>query len=285
VSFSARIINAVISYVAYLGKIFWPVNLAVFYPYQPSLPLWQVFGALVILVILTIAVIYTIKKTPFLFVGWFWYLGTLFPVIGLAQAGLQALADRFTYLPSIGILIMLVWGLLYLLPKEKVRKMVLLPTAVIFLAIFTILTWQQCGYWKNSVVLYTRALETTKNNDLAHYNLGMALKEQGKMEEALNEFRSAVKIIPDYVDAHNNIGIILEMYFKKYDEAIYHYRQALRSDDNNYGVHYNLGITLAKTGDLKEAIQHFRRAINLKPDFEDARRALRMTLEMDQKRR
>jgi len=125
-------------------------------------------------------------------------------------------------------------------------------------------------------------LQITKNNDLAHYNLGMALKNQGKMEEALNEFRKAISIKPSSADAHNNLGIILEMHFKKYDEAIYHYRQALQNAPNNSGTHFNFGIALAKKGEIKEAIEHFRQAIYLKPDYEDARRALTLALELDQ---
>ncbi len=110
---SERLSNAIVSYVAYLGKIFWPVDLAVFYPYEYSFPLWQIFGAILLLLEISAAVIYCIKKAPFLFVGWFWYLGTLIPVIGLVQVGRQALADRYTYLPSIGIGIMLIWGIVY----------------------------------------------------------------------------------------------------------------------------------------------------------------------------
>ena len=112
--FSERLSNAIVSYVAYLGKIFWPVDLAVFYPYEYSFPLWQILGAILLLLGISAAVIYFIKKAPFLFVGWFWYLGTLIPVIGLVQVGRQAMADRYTYLPSIGIGIMLVWGIIYL---------------------------------------------------------------------------------------------------------------------------------------------------------------------------
>jgi tetratricopeptide (TPR) repeat protein len=143
------------------------------------------------------------------------------------------------------------------------------------------LTWKQCGYWKNSITLYERALKVTENNDLAHYNLGNALKDQGKMEEALNEYRDTVRIRPSSADAHNNIGIILEVYFKKYDEAIYYYQQALRFDPNNPGTHFNLGIALAKKGNLREAAEHFRQAIYLKPDYEEARRALKLAQDIE----
>jgi len=280
-----RVMNVIISYVSYLGKTFWPVDLAVFYPYQYALPLWQFLGALLILLLISAVVILYIRKLPFLFVGWFWYLGTLVPVIGLVQGGAQAMAGRYIYFPSIGIAIILTWGIVYLLPKEKLRKIILIPAAVILLSVLTFLTWQQCGYWKNSVSLFNHALQVTKNNYLAHYNLGYALKDQGKTEEALSEFREAVRIRPSFAAAHNSIGIILEMYYKKYDEAIYHYQSCLIIEPDNYGYHFNLGLVLAKNGNLKEAVEHFRQAVYLKPDFEEARRALKQALEMNQQRR
>jgi tetratricopeptide (TPR) repeat protein len=169
------------------------------------------------------------------------------------------------------------------LPPQKICKIILIPTAFVVLAILSFLTWQQCGYWKNSIVLYEHALQITKNNDLAHYNLGDALKDQGNMEEALKHFLEAVKINPNSADAHNNIGIILELHFKKYDEAIYHYHRALRIDSNNPGTHFNLGIALAAKGERQEAIKHFQQAIYLKPDYEAARKWLRLTMETEQK--
>jgi tetratricopeptide (TPR) repeat protein len=278
-----RMANALVSYISYLGKTFWPVDLAVFYPYQHAYASWQILGSFFILLGISIAVIYFVKKAPFLLVGWLWYLGTLVPVIGLVQVGGQAMADRYTYLPTIGIVIMAVWGIAYLLPPQKICKIILIPTAFVVLAILSFLTWQQCGYWKNSIVLYEHALQITKNNDLAHYNLGDALKDQGNMEEALKHFLEAVKINPNSADAHNNIGIILELHFKKYDEAIYHYHRALRIDSNNPGTHFNLGIALAAKGERQEAIKHFQQAIYLKPDYEAARKWLRLTMETEQK--
>jgi hypothetical protein len=182
--FLERILNAIVSYIAYLMKIFWPVNLAIFYPYEQFLQPWQVFGAASIIIAISIAVIYAIKKAPFLFVGWFWYLGTLVPVIGLMQVGRQAMADRYTYLPSIGIAIMLTWSIVYLLPKVKPLRIIIIPAALI-LAALTFLTWQQCGYWKNSIILYDHVLKVTKKNDLAHCNLANELVKQKNVKEAI----------------------------------------------------------------------------------------------------
>ena len=281
----SRLANALVSYTAYLEKIFWPSELAVFYPFVEQLPVWKVLIAFVIIVLISSAVIMTIKRFPYLFVGWFWYLITLLPVIGIIQVGNHAIADRYTYLSSIGIIIMLAWGSPLLFNSEGLRKKILLPVGLAVISILTVLTWKQCGYWKNSITLYEHALQVTENNDLAHYNLGNALKDQGKMQEALNEYRETVRIKPGSADAHNNIGIILEVYLKKYDEAIYHYHQALQVKPDNPGIHFNLGMVLIKKEELEEAIRHFETAINLKPDYDTARRALRLALDIQQRQK
>ena len=310
-----RLMNAIISYVSYLGKTFWPVDLAVFYPYQYAPPLWQFWGALLILLVISTVVILYVRKLPFLFIGWFWYLGTLFPVIGLVQGGDQAMADRYTYLPSIGIAIMLAWGIDYLLPKIKLRRIIMVPAAII-LAALTFLTWQQCGYWKNSSTIWSHALQVTENNYLAHTNLGVLLaaegeneeaiahyhaaikinpnsnkahfnlaiilQKQGKVEEAIIHYREALRIRPKYSNAHINLGDILEEQLN-YDDALYHYRQALLTDPNDPGIYFNIGRVLIKKGNLKEAAEYFRTAIYLNPYYEDARRGLRLALELGQR--
>ena len=279
----SRIANASVSFVTYLAKTLWPHELAVFYPFSDQLPVWQVLGAALLILVVSTAVIVMLKRLPYLFVGWLWYAITLLPVIGIVQVGNHAMADRYTYLPLIGISIMLAWGIPFLIKCEELRKIILFPAGVVSLAILSFLTWQQCGYWKNSITLFEHTLQVTKNNDLAHYNLGLALKDQGRMEEALSEFRETARIRPSSADAHNNIGIILEIYYKKYDEAISHYQSSLKIEPDNYGTHFNLGLALTENGKSKEAIEHFRTAINLKPDFEDARRGLRLALELEQK--
>ena len=315
VQFTERLANALISYVAYLDKIFWPIDLAVFYPYEYSAPAWQVIVCTILLAAISAAAIFYIKKAAFLFVGWFWYLGTLVPVIGFIQVGRQSMADRYTYFPSIGIAIILVWGIYRLWPEEKMRKIIIIPVAII-LATLTFLTWQQCGYWKNSVTLFSHVLYVTKNNYLAHTNLGVALVEEGKTQEAISHYRAAlqikpsddnthynlanalkkqgsideaivhyreaVKLNPYYSKAHNNLGVYLEAQGQS-DEAIFHYRQALQIEPANSGFYFNLGMALVRKGALKEAIDCFRQAIYLKPDYEEARRALRVALAIERK--
>jgi protein O-mannosyl-transferase len=275
-------------------------------------------AAVLILSVISVIAIYGVKKAPFILIGWLWYLGTLIPVIGLVQVGSQAMADRYTYLPSIGIGIMLAWGIPYLLPQEKLRKKILIPLAIIILTILSILTWQQCGYWKNSITLFNHALQVTKNNYLAHTNLGVALAAErkneeaienyqaalrikfnddtvhynlgnvldrlGRKEEAINHYREAVRINPSYAKAHNNMGLHLTNQ-KKYDEAIYHYRQAVRINPGDPGFYLNLGVALARKGEWKEAIDQFRTAVYLNPDYEDARRALKLALEIERKQK
>ena len=316
--FSERIMNASVSYVAYLGKTFWPVDLAVFYPYQHNYPDWQVAGALLILLGISGLAIYSVKKAPFFLMGWLWYLGTLVPVSGLVQVGRQAMADRYTYLPAIGIGIMLAWGIPYLLSSEKMRRIILAPAAAIVLAVLSILTWQQCGYWKNSVELFNHALQVTNNNYLAHTNLGVALAaegkneaavdnynaairinpnhdnahynlanllaKQGKIDEAINHYREAVRINPNYYLAYNNLGINLAKQ-RNFAEAIYCYRKALQLEPNDPGFYLNLGASLADSGKLQEAIEQFRTAVYLNPDYDDARRALRIALEIEKRQK
>ena len=311
--FSSRIMNAILSYVAYLGKTFWPVDLAAFYPYQFSFSIWQVLGASLLLLGISTAVIYLAKKAPFLAVGWLWYVGVLFPVIGLMQAGDQAMADRYTYLPSIGIAIMLVWGIVYLLPKVKLRKMILIPAAVIILAALTFLTWQQCGYWKNSISLFSHVLQATKDNYLAHNNLGTALVSQGKIEEAIAHFREAIeinpylsnthinlvsslvaqgrieeaidaiKLNPNQEEAHSSLGVLLAAQGNKLaaqgknvaaqrmnEEAINQYLAAIRINPDKEEVHSNLGVVLAAQGRNEEAITQYLAAIKINPDYANA---------------
>jgi len=255
--FPERFSNAIVSYMAYLEKIFWPVNLAVFYPYEYSLPLWKVLISGIILIVITLMVIYYIRKLPFLFVGWFWYLGTFVPVIGLVQVGTQAMADRYTYLPSIGIAIMLAWGIPLLFQRVWIRKKILFSTAIEVLFILAFLTWMQCGYWNNSITLFSHALQITKNNYLAHNNLAISLAKEDKIKEAIYHYNEAMHLKPNYVEAYNNRG---NAYSKlgQYQRAIEDYNKAIRIRPdyaeayNDYGGVYllqgnnNLGCRYAQ---------------------------------------
>ena len=265
---SDRIMNAIVSYVAYLGKTFWPVDLAVFYPYVNSFPVWQVLGASLLLLGISTAAAYLARKAPFLVVGWLWYLGVLFPVIGLMQAGGQSMADRYSYLSSIGIAIMLTWGVTYLLPKEKLRNIIIIPAAII-LAVLTFLTWRQCGYWKNGTTLFNHALEVTKDNVVAHTCLGITLSAQGKQAEAIAHYREAIRIDPGYELARYNLGVVLDAQGNQ-AEAIAQYLAAIKINPYNFGAHLNLAVALGEQGKVEGAITLYREALRINPEHSGA---------------
>ena len=230
--FSIRFQNAVMSYVSYLEKILWPVNLASFYPYEYFFSLWKILTACFILMVISMAVIYFRQRLSFLFVGWFWYLGTLIPVIGLVKSADYAMADRFTYVPSIGIAMMLVWGIPLLFPRQEMHKKLLFAAGTGILAIFAMLSWQQCSYWKNSIELWSHALQVTENNAKAHNNLGRALRAEGKIKDAIDHYDSAVRIAPD--------------------KAV---------------VYLNRALAYASLGQHQRSIEDFNLAVDLNPNF------------------
>jgi tetratricopeptide (TPR) repeat protein len=267
--FFTRISNSTVSYAAYLEKTFWPVNLAVFYPYDLSLPLWKILISGFILIIITFAVLYYIRKRPFLFTGWFTYLGTLVPVIGLVQTGEQAMADRYTYLPSIGIAVMLAWGIPSLIKSENIRKKILLPAGIIVIAVLAVLTWRQCGYWKNSITLFSHALRVTKDNVLAHSNLGLALFAEGKTNEAIDHFNTAIIIAPNYAPSYHNRGFVRGALGQP-QSAIKDYNQVIRLKPNYADAYYNRGIVYTNMGYYQPAIDDFNKAISLNPNCVEA---------------
>ena len=268
--FVTRTANAIVSYVSYLEKTFWPVNLALFYPYEFYMPLWKILISGLILIVITAFIIYYIKKLSFLFVGWFWYLGTLTPVIGLVQVGTQGMADRYTYLPSIGIAVMLAWGISSLIKSENIRKNILFPAGVTVLAILAFLTWQQCGYWKDSITLFHQTLSVTKNNDKIHNSLGSTFLKQRKIEEAIYHYNRAINIMPYHYVYYNNRG---NAYARvgRYQPAIDDYNKAIALKQDYAEAYYNRGTSYGKLlGQYQLAIEDFNKAISLKQDYAEA---------------
>lgn len=206
-SWSTKLSNTIISYVTYLDKTFWPVNLALFYPYDSSPALGKILISALMLIGMTCLVLYYIKKLPFLFTGWFWYLGTLIPMVGLVQSGTQSMADRYTYLPSIGIAIVVSWTISLFLNSETKRKMILWPAAIVILTIMTLLTWQQCGFWKNSISIWSHALTATDNNYLAYSRLGNAYGHMQQYQKSIYYFNKVLNIVPEYDIAYNGKGV------------------------------------------------------------------------------
>jgi len=267
----SRLANAAVSFVTYLEKTFWPHDMAVFYPYPSHIPTWQVIAASMLIIVISALVIFMIKRLPYLFVGWLWYVITILPVIKIVQIGSDAMADRYHYLPSIGISIMVVWGFLSLIRNESVRKYILFPSAVAIVALLAVLTWQQCGYWKNSIELWGHALKVTRDNALAHGNYASALYEEGNIEEALSHYNKAILLKPDKEDGsfYNSRGAIFHLK-NQFQLALNDYSKAININAANYRAYNNRGITYATIGRIDLALEDFNKAAFYKPDFADA---------------
>jgi tetratricopeptide (TPR) repeat protein len=273
-----RISNALISYIGYLGKMIWPGNLSVFYPFPRTLPMWKIVGAAILLMCITLSCIRKSHRYPYMIVGWLWYLVTLFPVIGLVQWDLwPAMADRFTYIPSIGLFIVITWGIPDILSRWNSYKTVLIISSSVVLSALCICTWFQIRYWKNSTTLFEHALRVTRNNYIMHYNMGVVLERQGKLKEALAHYYETVRIKPDFERGHYNIGLVLAQQ-GKLKEAINHYSKAVKINPDYMEAHNNLGVALAQLGMLEKAIFHFSEAIRIKNDYKEARYNLQNAL-------
>jgi tetratricopeptide (TPR) repeat protein len=263
-----RIANALLAYVGYIGKMFWPTRLAVFYPLHAGLPVAAALAAGAGLVAVTAAVVWAAsrKRSRWLVTGWFWYLGMLVPVIGLVQGAGEAMADRFAYLPLIGVFIMLGWSVPDRVLERRIVKVMACVVAVAVLAVCAVLSRIQVGYWKNSETLFRHALDVTRDNWLAHCDLGSALARAGKFEDAMGHFKQALQIKPEFAEAHYNLGLAL-VQLGKVPEAIGHWEQALRIKPDYAEAHYNLGLAVVQQGKVQEAIGHWEQALRFKPDY------------------
>jgi tetratricopeptide (TPR) repeat protein len=261
----ARLANALVSYVSYIAKMLWPQDLAVFYPHPVAISVWKIVGAGIFLILATVLALWKIRQHPYLITGWLWYLGTLVPVIGIVQVGGQSMADRYTYVPLIGLFVMVSWGIPEVLKKFPHRNVVLWVASMAILAACIIMTSRQVGYWQNSNTLFEHALKVTKNNWKVHNNLGLTLANQGRTTEGIGHYLQALRINPDYFKAHHNLG---NAFFLKgnTDGAIEHYLEALRLKPDLLEAHVNVGGALYKQGRTGEAIEHYLQALRIKPD-------------------
>ena len=264
-----RMENAVVSYATYIVKMFWPANLSVFYPYPHDFPVWQIALSALLLVGISMVVLRERRSRPYLAVGWLWYLGTLVPVIGLIQVGAQARADRYMYLPMVGLSIMLAWAL-----REVLTKKVAVAGAIAACIACLVLFEVQLQYWRNSETLFHHALDVTSGNYLAHHNLGVALAGDGRFAEAIGQYQSALQIEPDAANVQTDYGNALAK-SGRVQEAIAHYQAALRALPGSAIIHNDLANALAATpGRMPEAIAEYQTALRLKPDYEEARNNL-----------
>ncbi len=262
-----RISNAMVSYVAYIWQMVWPVRLAVVYPFPvEGLPLGEVIGAVILLVLISAVLFNLRQRHPCYLVGWLWYLGMLVPVIGFIQAGDIARADRYTYLPQIGLYLLLTWAAADLCAGWRHRRVVLGGLATVILAALIFCARAQTSYWRNSELLWTHTLACTSGNFVGHNNLGYALFQQGKVDEAMIHYQKALEIKPDYAEAHSNLGNVL---FQKgsVDEAIAHCQKALEIKPDFAEAHNNLANALFQKGRVDEAIAHYQTVLQIKPDY------------------
>jgi len=255
ISLSKRVTNAMVSYLEYLEKTAWPKGLAIFYPHPGnSLVVWKGVLCGAALVGITVIAISFIQKAPYFVVGWFWYLGTLVPVIGIVQAGGQAMADRYAYVPLIGIFIIVAWGLPELMAKWRHRNKVLTVLAGIWIPTLMVMTWTQVGHWENSITIFKHTIRVTDKTyptfALAHYNLGEALVAEGKNEEAISHYKMAIKIKPGYADAYNNLGVVL-FNAKMTEEAIGYFKEAIRIRPGFAAAQKNLERVLLRSEELE----------------------------------
>ena len=266
---AVRISNALISYINYIIKMILPHNLAILYPHPKDFSIWQVAGACLLLACISFIAIRSMKRYPYFAVGWLWYLGTLVPVIGLVQVGLQSMADRYTYIPLTGIFIIIAWGISDLAAKWCYKKEWLAAATAVFLSVLMVITWFQLRHWTNSITLFKHAINVTANNSIVHNNLGVTFAVQGKVSEAIKHYTEALRIRPKDVLAHNNLGNALKNQ-GKISEAIKHYIEALRIRPNYAKAHNDLGNALKNQGKISEAISHYSEALRIKPDYADA---------------
>jgi tetratricopeptide (TPR) repeat protein len=263
--FELRLANALLAYARYLGKTLWPAKLAIFYPCIPlSLDSGQVMGALLLLLIATVAVVLAAKQQPCLLIGWLWFLGTLVPVIGLVQVGKQALADRYTYLPHIGLFILIAWAAAAVVARLKWPRWLSLAAAGLVVVGCGILTSRQLSYWRDTKSLFQHAIAVTSGNFVAYAVLGNVLVEEGKLPEAIEQCRRALDISPDYPEAHNILGNIYAKQ-EKYDEASANFRAAAEADPTYAAPRVGLGDVLVKQGKFAEAEAECRAALRLEP--------------------
>jgi tetratricopeptide (TPR) repeat protein len=266
---ATRLLNAVVSCGAYVGQMVWPENLAVLYPYHPDMPVWPVAGAGVLLLSVTVVAFLAARRFPYLPVGWLWYLGMSAPVIGIVQVGFQSHADRYTYLPQIGLYVVVVWAVRDLTASWRHRRQVLGAGALVVIAALMVCAWKQTSYWRNSESLWTHALACTSGNYIAHYNLGDAVTGQGRLAEAIGHFQKAIEIKPDYAAAYYNLGCAFDKQ-GRFDKAIAHYQKALEIHPHYAKADNNLGVVLLEEGRLDEAVEHCQKALEINPDYVEA---------------
>jgi len=259
-SLATRIGTGLVAYLAYVGKTVLPENLAVFYAHPREWPLWHVGGAALLLGMLSTFALVLARRAPYLVVGWLWFIGTLVPVIGLVQVGEQAYADRYTYIPLIGVFVAIVWGIGEVSQRFRWPKIVTRAAGVGGILICAAITYAQVRHWRNSETLFRHALAVTEANYLAHYNLAQSLSVAGRIEEAIQHYNAALQLRPDHEGAHNNLGLTHALH-GRWSAATNHYAQALRANPQNVNARFNFGVAELNLGNATNAVEHLRQVL------------------------
>ncbi len=273
----ARLENALTSCIRYLGKIVWPDHLVVFYPFPREFAAWQVAGAALVLAGISFWTVRLAGRHPYLAVGWFWYAGMLVPVIGLVQVGLQSMADRYTYLPMVGISIMAAWGVPVLVSRSRLPGISLRIAVPAILVVYAIVSSYQVRVWRDTMTLFTHARDAVENNYVALNGLGSLAGSKGDFNEAIAYYRKAIEADPDYVEARTNLGVTL-IRVGRADEAIGVLQESLRRCGNCAEIHYDMGVAYFSKGRLAEAISCYENELRSNPRHTNARYNLAITM-------
>jgi tetratricopeptide (TPR) repeat protein len=307
---TTRVSNALVSYVAYVWQTLWPARLAAFYPLA-DIPAWQVIAAALVLLVISFLAMRLLRSHPYFPVGWFWYLGTLVPVIGIVQVGTQSRADRYTYIPLVGIFILIAWGAADVAQRWPRAKPALISSCTLACAACFTLTLFQIRHWKDSQALFEHAIQVTSDNYVAYNGLGIAFRHQDRLEDARTNYEQAIRIRPQFPDAHTNLADVLLLQghpedavphllfalsikadfaeahvnlgaalnkLGRHTESIAQYREALRLQPNDAVAHSGLGGSLADSGQTSEGLQEMFEAVRIKPEYADGQNSLGILL-------
>jgi hypothetical protein len=269
-----RVCNAAVCYVIYIIKMIVPARLSVFYPYMKGPSAIEMIGAAVLLVCVTAAaVIFGVRGRKYLVTGWFWYVGTLVPVIGFVQVGAQAYADRYTYVPLVGLFIAAAWVASDLMRGWRYKRVVLAGCGIIVVGTLSILTWVQVGRWRDTVTLFEHAIAVTKDNCVAHNVLANTYGRMGEVEKSIEHGEEAVRIFPRYDSAHYNLGMAYYARGEK-QKAIEHWKEVLRIEPAFKEANYNIGVALESLGKTSEATKYFEKELIINPQHAGVRERL-----------
>jgi len=286
-SYSRKLIEIIdeplVYYVSYIGKMIWPVNLIIHYSRPDIFLVWQVVGAGLLILFVSFLVFWKGRRYPYLPAGWLWYLVTLVPVIGLVRSGPHNMADRYTYVPLIGLFVMIAWGIPDMMKRWRYRRVMLSVITGMFLLAITVTAWLQVRYWQDSGYLFEHALNVDLDNPWIHNNLGVFLKGQGRINEAIEHFNEALYFKPNYDEAYNNLASVL-LSQGKFDEAAKYFNRALHINPDYAEAHNNLAVVLVRQGKIDKAIEHFNEALRINPHFTEAQINLKSVLRQQRKK-